>query len=68
MGPPDNDATLKDGTRVSEWMTSRGRYGSTWMGGRRWGYMMTDPGSPDYYLRLTFDPTGKLQSFKKYAK
>jgi hypothetical protein len=68
MGPPDKDATLKDGTRVSEWLTSRGRFSNTYVGGWGRGYMMSQPTSPDYYLRLTFDPTGKLQAFKKYAK
>jgi hypothetical protein len=25
FGPPDKEATLQDGTRVAEWLTSRGR-------------------------------------------
>ena len=69
FGPPDKDATLGDGARVSEWLLSRGRsHGSyaTYMG-RGVVYVNNDV-SPDYYLRLTFDPSGKLQSFRKYAK
>ena len=68
MGPPDKDAKLTDGSRVSEWVTSRGRYAANYASGWRRGPFLTDPGSPDYYLRLTFDATGKLQAFKKYAK
>ena len=69
FGPPDKEATLQDGTRVSEWLTSRSRnHGSyaTYMG-RGVVYVNNDV-SPDYFLRLTFDPSGKLQSFRKYAK
>ncbi len=71
MGPPDKEAKLTDGTRVCEWLTYRSRnnggvYVSHWRGA---GYVTGIGGDgPDYYLRLTFDPTGKLQGFKKYAK
>ena len=69
LGPPDKQAVLQDGTNVSEWLTSRGRsYGGyTTYAGRGLVYVNNDY-APDYYLRLTFDPSGKLQSFKKYAK
>jgi hypothetical protein len=69
FGPPDKEATLQDGTRVSEWLTSRGRSQggfATYMG--RGLVHVSNDISPDYYLRLTFDPSGKLQSFRKYAK
>ena len=69
FGPPDKEATLQDGTRVSEWLTARGRsHGgfATYMG--RGMVHVSNDLSPDYYLRLTFDPSGKLQSFRKYAK
>jgi hypothetical protein len=69
LGPPDKDARLTDGTRVSEWLTYRSRSGGTWVTHTRHGWVHTlDSPSPDYYLRLTFDPNGKLQSWKKYAK
>lgn len=69
LGPPDKSAQLTDGTRVSDWMTSRGRNGGAWITQTRGGWVQTlDTPSPDYYLRLTFDPTGKLQSWKKYVK
>lgn len=73
LGPPDKDANLTDGSRVSEWLTGRGRGGGVFVGGgygyRRFGpmYHMVDPG-PDYYLRLSFDTNGTLIDWKKYAK
>jgi hypothetical protein len=68
FGPPDKYAKLADGTQVAEWLLSRGRNGGyTTYAGRGLIYY-NDLSSPDYYLRLTFDPSGKLQSFKKYAK
>lgn len=69
FGPPDKQAKLTDGSIVAEWLTWHGRaqYGhATYI-----GYGMVDysaANSPDYYLRLTFDPSARLQSFKKYAK
>ena len=69
FGPPDKEATLTTGTKVAEWMTWKGRtqYGHTsYLGHGIVDY--TASNSPDYYLRLTFDSSGKLQSFKKYAK
>jgi hypothetical protein len=69
FGPPDKDATLKDGTRVAEWLTSHGRARpgmATYLGGGL-VHVSNDVG-PDYYLRLTFAPSGQLQSFRKYAK
>jgi hypothetical protein len=69
LGPPDKNAQLTDGARVAEWLTARSRQGATWVGHPRGGWMQTvDSPSPDYYLRLTFDANGKLQSWKKYAK
>jgi hypothetical protein len=68
-GPPDKHARLADGTQVAEWLTYRGRSSggfATYLG--RGVVHLTDTSSPDYFLRLTFDPSGRLQSFKKYAK
>ena len=69
LGPPDKEAKLTDGTKVAEWLTtpSRMQYGhTTYLGHGMVDY--TASSSPNYYLRLTFDASGKLQSFKKYAK
>ena len=69
FGPPDKEATLQDGTRVAEWLTSRGRshggFATYW--GRGLVHVSNDV-SPDYYLRLTFAPSGQLHTFRKYAK
>jgi hypothetical protein len=59
FGPPDKQARLADGTQVAEWLTWRGRgvYGHT----TYLGYGMVDTtgtAEPDYYMRLTFDPSG----------
>ena len=69
LGPPDKDALLSDNMRVSEWLTYRSRSGGAWVTRSRYGWVQTlDSPSPDYYLRLTFDSNGKLQSWRKYAK
>ena len=79
LGPPDKQATLTDGTIVSEWLTQRGR-GVAYVGGAgyygypgRAGYYggvypaYVTPG-PDYFLRLTFSPDGKLTAWKKLTR
>ena len=69
FGPPDKQATLQDGTRVAEWLTSRSRARpgmATYLGGGV-VHVSNDDG-PDYFLRLTFAPSGQLQTFRKYAK
>lgn len=79
LGPPDKQATLTDGSVVAEWLTRRGR-GVAYVGGAGYyGY----PGhagyyggfypayvtsGPDYFLRLTFGPNGKLAAWKKFAR
>jgi hypothetical protein len=80
LGPPDKSAKLSDGTLVAEWLTRRGyAYGST---GMFYGYgypyhyyypapfyhYYYDPPSPDYFIRLTFAPDGKLLSWKRVAR
>ena len=80
LGPPDKSAKLSDGTVVADWLTRRGRSGGT-MGmyygpayyPRYHGYYPVapydyDPPSPDYFLRLTFGPDGKLQTWKKFVR
>jgi hypothetical protein len=74
-GPPAREARLTDGTRVVEWQTQRGyteayyppyySYGYR----HRWGWyappMPMISSTPDVFLRLTFDPAGKLVAWKK---
>jgi hypothetical protein len=75
FGPPERTATLQDGSVVAEWLTARG---STWVhsGWGGWGYPswywygpspMYVSTSPDRYLRLTFDPNGKLVTWKRFS-
>jgi hypothetical protein len=76
LGPPDKQAKLSDGTTVAEWLTRRGHaqvYSTAGYGYPYWycspfypAYI--DSYSPDYYLRLIFDPDGKLKAWKKFAK
>jgi hypothetical protein len=75
MGPPDKQAKLQDGTVVAEWITRRGSnrgyvsgpfYHSPGPGPFYGGYYTES--SPDYFLRLTFDPNGKLTASKKFAR
>ena len=68
FGPPDKYAKLGDGTQVAEWLTWRGRSSgySSYVG--RGMVYYSDSSAPDYYMRLSFDPSGRLQSYKKYAK
>jgi len=77
LGPPDKSAKLTDGTTVAEWLTRRGySYGSvSIMHGygypyyfHPWYHYYPDPPSPDYYIRLTFGPDGKLLSWKRVAR
>lgn len=77
LGPPDKKAELTDGTVVADWLTRRGR--STYYtgvggyyGGAPYTYGALAPAywgtvSPDFYLRLTFGPDGRLTAWKKYA-
>jgi len=80
LGPPDKSAKLSDGSTVAEWLTRRGRSGGTvgmYYGPdyypRYYGYYSVapyyyDPPSPDYFLRLTFGPDGKLEVWKKIVR
>ncbi len=75
-GPPDKSATLSDGSVVADWLTGRGgmqtatAYGGAWNARHRYGwggptYVVMDPPTPDRFLRLTFDPQGKLASWRR---
>ena len=78
MGPPDKQAKLQDETLVAEWLTRRGGYSpsyigpayyhpySPWYYGGYYGY--TESSWPDYFLRLTFNPDGKLTAWKKFSR
>ena len=79
FSPPDRSATLTDGTRVVEWLVSRGRtYGFSDFGGPFYHPYYYYPGpflqhystttTPDAYLRLTFSPDGKLKSWGRFYR
>jgi hypothetical protein len=78
LGPPDKQAKLTDGTVVAEWLTRRGYRYSTYVGGF-YGVCSplyygppyptyVDSYAPDYFLRLTFGPEGRLEAWKRFAK
>jgi hypothetical protein len=80
LGPPDKSAKLTDETTVAEWLTRRGYSGGSV--GFAYGYGYPDryyypgpfyhhyyePPSPDYFIRLTFGPDGKLQSWRRLTR
>lgn len=70
MGPPDKVATLQDGTKVAEWLTSKGRRmgGSFFISRGRFIHSTPDFEGPDYYMRLIFDQDGRLTSYKQVVK
>ncbi|MFO1476261.1 MAG: hypothetical protein U1F98_06370 [Verrucomicrobiota bacterium] len=75
MGPPDKKEVLDDKTIVAEWVTHRGRpqvsgvytYGYYWGPSPPLYAPAMQSWSPDYWLRLVFNPEGKLVSWKKFA-
>ncbi len=81
-GPPDKSAELSDGSKVVEWMTRPGSYRVDTFGygyyGRPYrpygyypGYAMGPydvSRTPDQFLRLIFDPDGRLKGFNQYSK
>jgi hypothetical protein len=79
LGAPDKQARLTDGTVVAEWRTHRGQaavYTTArgFYGAPGWPYYGSlsptyyQPATPDYFLRLTFGPDGKLAAWKHYAR
>jgi len=76
LGPPDKGAKLTDGTTVAEWLTRRGYSGGSvgFMYGYGYPYYYHpwyhyyEPPSPDYFIRLTFGPDGKLQAWKRVVR
>lgn len=69
MGPPDKTATLTDGTQVCEWLIYRGETGGTIVTSGYSGLFANSfPGSPDAFIRLTFNPEKKLTEAKRIYK
>ncbi len=69
LGPSDKLAELTDGTKVGEWLLQRGlARGSFYTVTGPWVQHYAAPPSPDYFLRLTFDPGGKLKEWRKVVK
>lgn len=80
FGPPDKEQTLSNGSRVSEWLTRRGYRQVYPVGGYYYhhgppgyyGYYYPptyiDTSSPDYFLRLVFDPDGRLRTWKNFSR
>lgn len=76
FGPPGKLATLSDGSKVAEWMTQRGYASVDYVPyyvhhHRYWsGYYATPVVSrqPDVFLRLSFDPAGRLSAWRKVVQ
>ena len=76
LGPPDKSAKLSDGSVVDEWLTQRSHVivapepyflePGGYFGPDTPGYSETYV--PDYFLRLTFGPDGKLKAWRQFAK
>jgi len=74
LGPPEKSAKLTDGSVVADWLTRRGETILSPIGGGFYPYRhaWAGPVGPNlmvvntlnYYLRLSFDPAGKLKSWK----
>jgi hypothetical protein len=79
LGPPDKSAKLTDGSTVAEWLSYRSSgYSNVHVVGaypyRRHGYyyspsyvVSTEPGY-ERFLRLTFDPEGRLTAWKNVTR
>jgi hypothetical protein len=69
LGVPDRETTLSDGSRVAEWLTSRGNYygNTTYFPGSRFQQYDIDK-FPDQFIRLTFSAKGNLTKVEKYYK
>lgn len=74
LGPPDRSAKLADGSVVAEWVTQRSYTrsyptgGFLYGGGYYAGPMFLDTRSPEYVLRLSFGPDGRLKEWRKLVK
>lgn len=66
MGPPDKSALLSDGLKVAEWLTIHGWSTPTYHSFPDGRVFRTDSArGPDRWLQLTFDPDGRLKSWKR---
>ena len=76
LGPPEKSVKLSDGTVVDEWLLSRGHIivapepyflpPGSYFGPSTPTY--SEAYVPDYFLRLTFGPDGRLKSWKRFAR
>lgn len=75
-GPPERSAKLSDGSTVAEWLVRRGTvvysaepplYPPPGYWGPMWGGYSTTY-FPARFIRLTFDPSGKLKAEKEFSK
>lgn len=73
FGPSDKHDQLSDGTIIADWVVREGHTvtapqpyltGPDGMGPAMSGFSSTYV--PTYYMRMTFGPDGKLQSYKNY--
>lgn len=79
LGPPDKSAKTSDGTTVAEWLLRRyqgdtqvvliGGYGRYYSSSYLYpsGYAVTGM-SYERFLRLTFDPEGRLTAWKNITR
>ena len=77
MGVPERQATLSDGTIVAEWLQYRGTtyvtpsfysYGYPYRYRYSRFHMYDVDQFPDRYVRLVFDPDGKLNRVEEVAR
>ncbi|NBV21525.1 MAG: hypothetical protein EBS05_06320 [Proteobacteria bacterium] len=66
LGPPEKSATLKDGSRVADWITLRGQQSASFHSMPDGRVIRMENGrDPDRVMRLTFGPDGKLKELKR---
>jgi hypothetical protein len=75
LGPPDRASQLSDGSTVAEWFVRRGSRVSVGVGtgfyGPRGGVgvgQTVSPGRTGVFLRLTFDPEGRLAGWTQVRR
>ena len=77
LGPPEKSATISDGTKVAEWLTTRGYARGTmtsfdgfggYYHGYPWIHFYSEQPSPDHFIRLTFSKDGVLRTWKKVLR